>query len=501
MDASGLLTVEATSGAAITAEVANTSDSYAHRFSGATGLSFGAVLASNKVSGKASATVDWSAAYAGAKTLTADGGVAVKATDSAAIGATITLIASSEASSTNPFSDSDSYGIAGAVSLNDVRGGATAYIDGATISVSAGKVTIEALANATINSSLDSKASSTGVSQFGGGNSIAVGALIATNTVQGGAEAYVTDSRLTTTGPGGDITVNAVNTSTLKAATVNSSTSEGISVAATLAFNTIGWESQNILFNTVDAILGDPLISEAFGGETGAGAKAYLWDTTVDATGLLRVTATSSADLTADIRNQSVSDAQALTGTSGMSFGAVIALNKTSSKAEASIDWSDGYSGAKTITADGGIRVTATDQSGIHAVIDLASDSVSRNTNPAADSDSVGVGGAVALNDVRGGAAALIEHTVVRAGAGDVTVLALSNATLLAHLESAVSSSGGGKFGTGTSLAASGLIATNTVQNGRRPGSSAARSVRRPTGSAATSRSMPRTPPRSTPSW
>lgn len=465
VDASGLLTVEATSGASLTADVANTSESYAHRFSGATGLSFGAVLASNKVSSKAAATIDWSASYAGAKTVTADGGVLVKATDSAAIGATITLIASSEASSTSPFADSDSYGIAGAVSLNDVRGGATAYIDGATLSVSAGKVTIEAVAYATINSSLDSKASSTGVNQFGGGSSIAVGALIATNTVQGGAAAYVTDSRLTTTGPGGDITANAVNTSTLKAATVNSATSEGISVAATLAFNTIGWEAQNILFNTVDAILGDPLISEAFGGETGAGAKAYLWDTTVDATGLLRVTATSSANLTADIRNQSVSDAQALTGTSGMSFGAVIALNKTSSKAEASIDWSDLYSGAKTITADGGVTVSATDGSSIDAVINLASDSISRNTNPAADSDSVGVAGAVALNDVRGGAMAYIDGATLSVNSGGVTVQALSDATLLAHLESAVSSSGGGKFGTGTSLAASGLIATNTVQN------------------------------------
>ena len=52
----------------------------------------------------------------------------------------------------------------------------------------------------------------------------------------------------------------------------------------------------------------------------------------------------------------------------------------------------------------------------------------------------------MALNDVRGGAAAFVEHTVVSANAGDVTVRALSKATLVAHLESAVSSSGGGKF-------------------------------------------------------
>lgn len=361
VEATGGLTVEAKAGASITAEITNDAEASARRFTGATGLSFGAVIGMNKVASKASATIAWSAGYSGAKTLTADRGVTVKATDSAMIGATITLIASAEAVSTSPFNDSDSYGIAGAVSLNDVRGGATAAIDGATLLVSSGQVLVQALADATINSSLDSETSSANDSLFGNGDSLAVGALIATNTVQGGAAADVTDSHLTTTGPGGDITVDAVNTSTLKAATVNSATSEGISVSATLAFNTIGWESQNILFNAVDAILGDPLISEAFGGETGAGAKAYLLDTTVDATGLLRVNATSSAGLTADIRNQAVSDAEALTGTSGMSFGAVIALNKTSSKAEATIDWSDSYSGAKTIIADGGVTVNATD--------------------------------------------------------------------------------------------------------------------------------------------
>ena len=34
-----------------------------------------------------------------------------------------------------------------------------------------------------------------------------------------------------------------------------------------LAFNSIGWKPSNILFNAIDAILGDPLISSAFNGE------------------------------------------------------------------------------------------------------------------------------------------------------------------------------------------------------------------------------------------
>ena len=51
----------------------------------------------------------------------------------------------------------------------------------------------------------------------------------------------------------------------------------------TLAFNTVGWAPQNILFNTLDTLLGDPTVADAFGNEEGAGARAYLRDSTVEA--------------------------------------------------------------------------------------------------------------------------------------------------------------------------------------------------------------------------
>ena len=38
------------------------------------------------------------------------------------------------------------------------------------------------------------------------------------------------------------------------------------SIGIALAFNTVGWGRSNLLFAAVDALLGDPLISEAFGG-------------------------------------------------------------------------------------------------------------------------------------------------------------------------------------------------------------------------------------------
>lgn len=77
-------------------------------------------------------------------------------------------------------------------------------------------------------------------------------------------------------------------------------------------------------------------------------------------------------------------------------------------------------------------------------------------------SDSVGVGGLVARNDVRGSVSANIDNATVSA-AGDVTVTATENATLLADITAKVSSSGGSMFGEGTSLAVNGTIATNLV--------------------------------------
>ena len=62
-----------------------------------------------------------------------------------------------------------------------------------------------------------------------------------------------------------------------------------------LAFNSIGWKPSNLLFNPIDAIIGDPLISSAFKGEQAAEAIAYLRDSDVHATGNLAVTATQAA--------------------------------------------------------------------------------------------------------------------------------------------------------------------------------------------------------------
>ena len=42
-----------------------------------------------------------------------------------------------------------------------------------------------------------------------------------------------------------------------------SETFQTFDIGVTLAFNSLGWEAQNVLFNTIDALLGDPLIASA----------------------------------------------------------------------------------------------------------------------------------------------------------------------------------------------------------------------------------------------
>ena len=61
----------------------------------------------------------------------------------------------------------------------------------------------------------------------------------------------------------GDLTVDAANDAVVTATLTNTVTNdsdlppnEANNIAITLAFNTIGWDAQNILFNTLDALLG-----------------------------------------------------------------------------------------------------------------------------------------------------------------------------------------------------------------------------------------------------
>ena len=347
--ATGLLTVSADAAAQLSTDIANTSDSHASAWIGATGLSFGAVVGLNKVRARrAPITAAAIRARDHQRRCRRDGDGDRR------------LGAERDAGPEFRFLDLEHF------ALQQLRlhrsggcGGAErpawwrhGLYHGYERDCSAGDVTVSASAAQAMTASLESAASSSGGSKFGAGVSLAASGLIATNTVKGGAEAHVTGSTLTI---GGGVTVEAVNNAALDAHLVNATSSGAEAIGVTLAFNTLGWAPQNILFNTIDALIGDPAIADAFGADQASGATAYLEDTTVDATGLLTVSADSAAQLSADIANTSDSQASAWVGATGLSFGAVVGLNKSSSAAEAYIGWSDTYTGAKTISADAGV--------------------------------------------------------------------------------------------------------------------------------------------------
>lgn len=73
----------------------------------------------------------------------------------------------------------------------------------------------------------------------------------------------------------------------VKSATTTGDTGEGM----VLAFNSIGWQPSNALFNSLEALLGDPVVSSAFNREQPAEIEAFIQNSTVHAHGAVDVSA------------------------------------------------------------------------------------------------------------------------------------------------------------------------------------------------------------------
>ncbi len=210
---------------------------------------------------------------------------------------------------------SDSVAIGGLVVLNDVRSRVDAYID--TAKVTAGSVNVTATNASVIRAMTDNTSSSSGGDVWGKGKSLAATGVLSTNVVQGGASAYITGSTITTTSHG-DLVVQAENVSQVDATTKSASISGANSYSFLLAFNTIGWEAQNVLFNTVDALLGDPLISNALGHNTPDGTLAYVHDTKLDVAGSISVFSIDRSQINSLVSNMATSAPSAFFGAAGM---------------------------------------------------------------------------------------------------------------------------------------------------------------------------------------
>ena len=256
--------------------------------------------------------------------------------------------------------DSDSAALGGTVVRNEVAGAVEAYIEQAE--VAADSVTVVALEEAQARAIVDLTAESSGGSSFGSGESIAAQGALAVNSVISSTDAFIVDSRVTARD--GDVVVEASNESRLFADTRTSLTSEGNTYGFVVAFNTLGYRAQNLLFDSFDALLGgDPSV---FGNEAPVRVHAYINDSEIQATGDLRVSAESLAEIEALTSNDSTASGAAVFGTESKTIAGVLASNKVSTDVKAYVDF-DLVSGTRDVLVGGDLSVEATDRTAVDA--------------------------------------------------------------------------------------------------------------------------------------
>ena len=251
--------------------------------------------------------------------------------------------------------------------LNDVRADSTASIDNATIDAASLAVVASELAQIVATSTSTVEAS--GGSFSGGGTVQAINGQIATNVVLADAHASVNDSTIDVTG---DVVVEATNAAGIDATVLTSTTSGDLAVSIALAFNTIGWASQNFLFNAIDAILGDSLISSALYPNAQAETHASIARTDITAGGSVLIGAHGEELVNATVSNAASSAASALYGANGKAVGGIIAMNKVRSDVRA---WYE----LGTTDVTGAFDVIAEDAAGIFANVKMVSSSVTSN--------------------------------------------------------------------------------------------------------------------------
>ena len=348
--------------------------------------------------------------------------------------------------------DSDSAAFGGLFVRNDVRSDVDAflhYVDADT----PGKITVHADLTGVIDAQTRSTVTSSGGSMFGEGMSVAVNAVVATNTILSSAEAYATHSDLTTTGTG-DIHVKADNTSEIKADVTSRVESNGYGIGVTLAFNTVGWASQNVLFNTVDTIIGGVI-----GTKQPAATKAYIENSTINSADDVLVETKSNAAIDARISNvNSTVSVTPAGGSDTVTVGATLTMNKVATDVQARIK------NATTFVANGDVKVTADDSSRIVSEVEASSIAVGAGMK---SSSGISVGLALSRNEIDNNVVALLDTigTTLNAAqvtGGDVLVSTTKDAKLNATV---VSTAVAVSAAVGKSLAVSGggALAFNNV--------------------------------------
>ncbi|KPA12383.1 hypothetical protein MHK_007409, partial [Candidatus Magnetomorum sp. HK-1] len=142
-------------------------------------------------------------------------------------------------------------------------------------------------------------------------------------------------------------------------------------VGVSLAFNTIGWESQNVLNSTIDALIGTDI-----GDEQAAEVQAYITDTELTIGANLSLNAETKSTITSEVTNDSTSSATAMFNAASIAVSGIIASNMVSSSAKAYIDNSETQHNVQT---GGNITINAKDDSFIKATNHLKAISTSKS--------------------------------------------------------------------------------------------------------------------------
>ncbi|TVS17067.1 MAG: hypothetical protein EA424_13420, partial [Planctomycetaceae bacterium] len=411
VNAAGSLTIEATNETTVQADLSNRASAPDAAETTTRGASAGMILAMNLLASETVAYVSRAEESDEDEIKPADmsvvaAGMSVVAENAAKIDATVVLGGAGSA---------NDWGVGGVVSFNNVNAGSAARIEDATVELTGGSLEVRAEEAAGITAGTTSEVKTSADGQQNGGDdgdgsSLAVGGTLGINIVQGAAVATLLESsitRLDTTA--GDVSVQADNQQTLRATAVGAADVEGgddtRAVGVTLALNVVGYDAKNALFQTIDALLGESVTSDAFGDDSSAGATASIVDTTVNAAGKVSVTASNASQLTANQTNTTGASSSGTKGGQASSLSLVAAMNKVNSQANAFIDFEENAMDARWIDAGGGVEVTAEDKAEISATLTLGSETAT------SDGGALGVSGAISLNDVRGGATAFIDHT------------------------------------------------------------------------------------------
>ncbi len=252
--------------------------------------------------------------------------------------------------------------------LNDVRSQTQAYVKKVGITAG-GTIGISALDQATLTATNDSTVTNEGGSALGAGNEHSYTGDVATNLVQSSAAAYAQSSSLTANGSDipasgsnpavAAISIYASNTSTITASNSANTASGGNGKGIVLAFNTLGYQSENFLENALDTLLGSPDFSQSGNGDV----SAYAQDSSLDATaGGISVEAIEKATITATTSNATTSLASGFENENSSAVGGLLATNMINAQANAYI-----HSTSSTQAGGGSLSVIAKDDAEIVA--------------------------------------------------------------------------------------------------------------------------------------